>query len=42
MFQPGEEGLGGARTILAGNLIQAVGMLAYLWADSLLAVGTLD
>jgi MFS family permease len=29
---------GPRRMMLAGNLIQAVGMLAYLWADSLLAV----
>lgn len=29
---------GPRRMMLAGNLIQAVGMMAYLWADSLLAV----
>jgi MFS family permease len=29
---------GPRRMMLAGNLIQAVGMLAYLWADSLLVV----
>ncbi len=29
---------GPRRMMLAGNLIQAVGMLAYLWADSLLTV----
>lgn len=29
---------GPRRMMLAGNLIQAVGMLAYLWADSLVAV----
>lgn len=29
---------GPRRMMLAGNLVQAVGMLAYLWADSLLAV----
>lgn len=29
---------GPRRMMLAGNLVQAVGMIAYLWADSLLAV----
>lgn len=29
---------GPRRMMLAGNLVQAVGMMAYLWADSLLAV----
>ncbi|MDT0188459.1 MFS transporter [Microbacterium sp. ARD31] len=29
---------GPRRMMLAGNLVQAVGMLAYLWADSLVAV----
>jgi MFS family permease len=30
--------VGPRRMMLAGNLVQAVGMLAYLWADSLVAV----